>query len=323
MIPKWLTWFAVLIVVLVTAFWFMNRTPTTSEGGATKPEAGTGAAEHGDQAGQLSDSDAGQALANDKPKVIEAVSASGVALRITRRPRVEIPEAPYGEAYEELHQNAENADAETQYKLGQILYRCRDVPVQASELKAQIDRMYQTRRSGGWEVDDPVTEEKVMRQNYENCDGVPLEAREDYRSWLQRAAESGLLEAQLNLMYHLPKGEYCQFLADCSEDQKALMDQLRKEARIHVGRAREAGSVEALRTIGGWALNEEMGTPDEVEAYAMFSAYDQIQKAAGQPGEVDAMLASVKSRLRPVDLERAEEKARELLSNPNCCVLTR
>jgi hypothetical protein len=66
-----------------------------------------------------------------------------------------------------------------------------------------------------------------------------------------------------------------------------------------------------------------MGTPNEIEAYAYFSAYDQVQKAFGQEREVTQMLTGLKKRLRPVDLGQAQARAKELLANPNCCLLTK
>mgnify|MGYP001576690892 CR=1 FL=1 len=259
----------------------------------------------------------------ETPKVIEARSASGIPLRVTRTPRIDVPLPPYGPAYQRLREGAETAVPATQYQLGLLLYRCRDAASDGGDLARQIDQLYQTRRSRGWDVDDPAQEELQLREDYSACAGIPAAERQDYRLWMQRAAERGLMDAQLNLMFHLPRADYCQFIQDCTASQLALMATLRDEARAQVAKALAAGSVEALRTVGGWHLNEEMGTPDEVEAYAHFSAYDQIQQAVGRERELTAMLAGIKSRLRPVDLERAEARAKDLLSNPSCCVLTR
>lgn len=257
------------------------------------------------------------------PRVIEAVSSSGVSLRVTRSPRIEPPGPPYGLAFERLRAGAETAPPATQYQLALLLYRCRDAASDEGDLARQIDQLYQTRRSRGWDVEDPAQEELQLREDYSACAGITAAERQDYRLWMQRAAERGLMDAQLNLMFHLPKADYCQFIHDCTASQLALMATLREEARAQVAKALAAGSVEALRTVGGWALNEEMGAPDEVEAYAHFSAYDQIQQAVGRERELTAMLSGLRSRLRPVDRERAEARAKELLSNPSCCVLTR
>lgn len=265
----------------------------------------------------------GAAEAVEAPKVIKALSSSGVPLRVTRTPRIEMPDPPYGLAYQRLREGAETAAPATQYQLGQLLYRCRDAAVDEGDLARQVDQLYQTRRSRGWDVDDPAQEERQLREDYSACAGIPAAERQDYRLWMQRAAEHGLMDAQLNLMFHLPRADYCQFVEDCTPPQLKLMATLRDEARAHVTQALAAGSVEALRTVGGWYLNEEMGTPDEVEAYAHFSAYDQIQQAIGRERELIAMLSSLQSRLRPVDRERADARAKELLSNPSCCVLTR
>lgn len=280
----------------------------------------------GEPGGEALDDTAGAEATAGKPsepEVIEAVSASGVSIRIRELPRVAVPKPPYLEPFQALRPGAEEADPITQYALGQMLYRCREVPEQAEELQGQIDRMYQTREVDGWPVDDPELEAQTMRQAFADCEGIPAAERLDFRQWLQRAAEAGLLEAQVNLMFHLPVAEYCQFLSDCSAEQKILMESLREEARVQVGRALEAGSVDAMRTLAGWAINEEMGPVDPVEAWAMFSAYEQVLSAAGEGGEVQRMLDSLEGQLRPVDRERGEARIEAVLANPNCCLLIR
>lgn len=257
------------------------------------------------------------------PAEVEAVASSGVRLRLKRRPRIDPPAPPYGAQLADLQAAADQGNALAQYRLGLMLYQCREVPSDASGLSRAVEEIHQTRSRDGWDVADPAQEEQALRTAYAHCAGIPAPTRSDYRTRLRAAADAGLIEAQLNLMFHLPPGEYCQYIEDCTPEQAARMGELRDEAREQVGRALDAGSVEALRTVGGWHLNEEMGTPDPVEAWAHFSAYDQIQQAAGRERELTAMLDGIESRLRPVDLERARARARELLSNPHCCVLTR
>lgn len=257
------------------------------------------------------------------PAEVEAVASSGVRIRLKRRPRIDPPAPPYGAQLADLQAAADQGSAVAQYRLGLMLYQCREVPSDASALSRAVEEIHQTRSRDGWDVADPAQEEQALRTAYAHCAGIPAPTRSDYRTRLRAAADAGLIEAQLNLMFHLPPGEYCQYIEDCTPEQAARMGALRDEAREQVARALDAGSMEALRTVGGWHLNEEMGTPDPVEAWAHFSAYDQIQQAAGRERELTAMLAGIESRLRPVDLERARARARELLSNPHCCVLTR
>ncbi|MGQ0530919.1 MAG: hypothetical protein ACT4PG_14165 [Panacagrimonas sp.] len=257
------------------------------------------------------------------PITRQARVLSGQSVQLIRMPRLDVPSPPYAKAYAGLRENAEQAPPAQQYQLGQLLYRCRDAAEDETALAQQLDRLHQTRRHQGWDVDDPAAEERNLRQVYADCAGIPASARQEYRDWMRRAADGGLVEAQLNLMFHLPKAEYCQFIQDCTPAQARFMTQLREEARVQVGKALENGSVEALRTVGGWLLNEEMGTPNPVEAYAHFHAYDQIQQAAGRERELTLMLNGLRRQLRPVDLSQAESRSRELLANPNCCVLTR
>lgn len=257
------------------------------------------------------------------PPPVELVSPSGVRIRVQRLPRIDTPEPPYGPKLAALNTAARAGDVIARYRLGLMLYQCRDVPADEAGLRRTIEEIHQTRSRGGWDVADPAQEDQALRTAYGHCAGVPAESRLRYREQMRAAADAGLIEAQLNLMFHLPPGEYCQYLQDCSPEQVQRMNALRDEARLEVGKALQGGSVEALRTVGGWFLNEEMDTPDPVEAYAHFSAYDQVQQAAGRERELTAMLDGLRGRLRPVDLERAEARARELLSNPRCCVLTR
>lgn len=256
-------------------------------------------------------------------RVVDARTTSGVTVSLIRRPRIDPPAAPYGPQYEALLQAAAGGQPDAQYRLGLMLYACRDVPPDDAALAHKLSHLYQTRRIDGWDVDDPAQEERSLRQSFADCRDVPAQARLDYRKWLVQAANQGLVEAQVNLMFHLPKADYCQYIEDCTPEQARMMEGLREEARQYVSRARDAGSVEALRTMGGWALNEEMGTIDEIEAYAYFSAYDQVQQAQHLERELGAMLERLRTKLRPVDLDEAERRAAELLSNPDCCVITR
>lgn len=258
-----------------------------------------------------------------EPAVREVQTRSGVAVRLQRASRIDVPVPPYGALYAQLSAGIESAPPAEQYRFGLLLYQCRDVPAQAGELAAKIEQVHQTRRLDGWDIGDPVMEEATLRRDFDNCAGIPAEERRAHRDWMKRAAEQGQMEAQLNLMYYLPKAEYCQFIEDCTPQQAAFMTSLREESRTTIQQALEAGSVEALRTVGSWALNDEMGPPDPIQAYAYLSAYDQVQQAAGRERELARMLEQIAERLRPVDLELAEARARELLANPNCCVMTR
>jgi hypothetical protein len=304
---------AIVAAVLGWAWYLAGRDAGTAAPFGFGTPAGPDAPTPGDE----------PAAAPVEPRVIEHVAASGVRVRIERRPRIDAPSPPYAERLRELQPAADGGDPVAQYQLGLALYQCRDAPADEAALARAVEEIHQTRSRGGWEVNDPEQEEGSLRTTYAQCAGVPVEARSRYRDLLRAAADQGLMEAQLNLMFHLPQAQYCQFIEDCTPDQVRFMAGLREEARASVYKALEAGSVEALRTVGGWALNEEMGTPDDVEAYAHFSAYDQIQQATGRERELGVMLAGLRKRLRPVDLERAEARARELLSNPRCCVLTR
>jgi hypothetical protein len=250
------------------------------------------------------------------------LSASGVTIRLLKRPALTVPAPPYGPAYSRLEPLARAGDTAAQYQLGLLLYECRDVPTEATDLEKTIERTYETRSRGGWDVDDPAGEEQTLRRRYEECAGVPAEQRGQYREWMRQAANAGLIEAQLDLPRHLPPGEYCQYLSECNPEQRAKQEALDKEAVDYIGRARDAGSAAALWSFGAWYGEGDVLPQNNIEAYANFNALDQIFVADGQPRRFDAMLADLRSRMRPADLEQADARTREILSNPNCCALT-
>lgn len=261
------------------------------------------------------------AAALPAPAERKVMSASGVVIRLIRRPRLAVPDAPYGPAYDKLEPAARAGDTAAQYRLGLLLYECRDVPGDTATLEQTIERVYETRRRGGWDVDDPANEEHALRRRYEECEGVPPAARGQYRDWLKQSADAGLIEAQLDLPLHLPAGEYCQFLSECTPEQRDKQEALDREAVDYLGRARDGGSAMALWTFGSWYAEGEVLPQNDIEAYASFNALDQIFAASGSDRRLTAMLDDLRGRMRPADLVQADARTRELLSNPNCCVL--
>lgn len=256
------------------------------------------------------------------PKPETVVSESGVPIHVLKRARLGLPGGPLGAAYARLLPAAQAGEPTAQYQLGLVLYECRDVAGDEKALGRDIEAMYQTRRRGGWDVDSPKDEEATLRRRFAECAGVPGPERGKYREWLRKSADAGLLDAQLDLPLKLPQAEYCQYLSQCTPQQRAQQEALSKEAVDYLGRAREAGSASALWTFGAWYAEGEVLPKNDIEAYASFRALDQIQAAAGQPRRFERMLADLKSRLRPIDQAQAEDRAKALLSNPNCCVVT-
>lgn len=292
--------------------------------GLRQPTSETGALINAGSAVPAPDGTTSPAAATAPAKPLEryAVSASGVPIRLIRRPAIGVLSPPYGAAYAQLLPAAQGGDTLAQLRLGLLLYECRDVPADAAALERDIDNTYQTRRRGGWDVADPQLEEKTLRRRFADCSEVPAAQRGAYRDWIKQAADGGLLEAQLELPLHLPQGEYCQYLAECSPAQRARQEALQQEAIDYITRARDGGSAIALWTLGGWYAQGEVLDANDIEAYASFRALDQINQAAGQPQRFASMLKSLRTRLRPADLITAEARADALLSNPNCCVLT-
>ena len=257
-----------------------------------------------------------------KPAVQTVTVASGQSIRLIRRPRLKLPTPPYGPAFRELEPLARGGDKVAQYELGMLLYECRDVPTDTGGLEQAIESTYETRRRGGWDVDDPASEEQSLRRRYDECDGVPPAARGQYRDWLKQSADAGLMEAQLDLPRKLPPGNYCQFLSECPADQRARQEALDQEAVDYLGRARDAGSVMALWTFGAWYSDGDVLPQDYVEAYADYSALQQVLQAAGEEQRFDSILADLRGHMRSADLEQAQLRTQQILSGPNCCVLT-
>lgn len=150
-----------------------------------------------------------------------AVVESGVAVRLIRRPRLDVPEGRPGDLYGALRAEAEAGNALAQYRLGSLLYDCREVPADADRLAAEIEAIHQTRRRGRWDVESPTAEIATLRHQFAQCDGIPAEARSGFRDWLKASADAGVLEAQLNLPMRLPVADYCEHLAECTPDMRA------------------------------------------------------------------------------------------------------
>ena len=297
------------VAVLLAAWYWFGRPPAPTVGPATLHTSTTPAI-------------APPAAAPAAPADKQVLSASGVTIHLLRRPSLNVPAPPYGPAYARLEPMARSGDKAAQYQLGLLLYECRDVPNDTAALEKTIETTYETRSRGGWDVDDPAGEEHTLRRRYEECAGVPAEQRGKYRDWLRQAADAGLIEAQLDLPRHLPPGNYCQYLSECSPDQRAKQEALDKESVDYIGRARAAGSAAALWTFGAWYNEGDVLPQNNIEAYASFNALDQIFLADGQQRRFDSMLSDLRSRMRPADLVQADARTREILSNPNCCELT-
>lgn len=301
----------VLAVVLALLVWRYEA--------GREPE---GPASEGTEAPAAAAPEPTSATGNAAPTVREVRVASGIPVKLIRRPRISLPDPPYGPAYDKLIGPAQNGDTTAQYKLGLLLYECRDVPEDAAALAHDIETVYQTRRRDGFDVDNPKDEEQTLRRRFDECAGVPQAQRGRYRDWLRQSADAGLIEAQLDLPLHLPPGEYCQYMSECTPEQRARQEALQSEAADYLGRARDNGSIAALWTFGAWYAEGDVLPQNYIEAYADFYVLDQVYAAAGESRRFKAMLDDLRGRLRPVDQQQAEARAKEILSNPKCCVMT-
>jgi len=255
-------------------------------------------------------------------QTVQKAVVGGIPLRLVKRAPIRVPNGPWVALYARLEQEARSGNSLSQYQLGLVLYECRDIPSDRAALEAEVESIHQTRRHHGWTVKAPAIEVANLRQRYADCDGIPATARGGFRDELKAAADAGVVEALVNFPLKLPVAEYCQFLAECTPEQRAFQESLQKEAIDYTERARDAGSVAALWTIGGWYLQGEVLPQNDIEAYAHFRALDQINAAAGVTQRFDRILKGLRKRLRPIDLDQAEGEARALLTNPRCCVFT-
>jgi TPR repeat protein len=311
-VPRWVPIAVAAVLLAAVLAWWLWRRP------AAPPAAGADTSAQAPAA--AASAPAPTAATGDT--VQKAVSASGVPIKLVRRVRLGVPDPPYGPAYEKLLPLAKGGDSAAQYQLGLLLYECRDVPEDDAGLAKQIEETYETRRRNGWDVDDPAGEEKSLRRRHDECAGVPQAERGNYRDYLRQAADSGLMQAELDLPLHLPDAQYCQYLSECTPEQRSMQEALQKEAVDYLGKARDAGSASALWTFGSWYAEGDVLPQNNIEAYADFSALDQIFGAAGDERRFGGMLSDLGNRLRPADLAQAQARAKEILSNPNCCVLT-
>jgi TPR repeat protein len=300
-----------LVLVLIAAWWITRS--------ASPPESPLIV---NDEPSELPATTEPAAPPKPQPIVIHAVTQNGVAVRIVKPVPLKRPQAPYAADYAALLPLAHGGDVPSEYLLGLLLYECREAPVDDAALEREAEKIHQTRRRGSWDIDDPEIETRQVRELYADCAGVPVEARGHYREWIKSAADAGLLEAQLDVMYHLPQGEFCQYLYQCTPAQRKDQAALQAESLHYMTLARNAGSVSALWTFGAWYQSDEVLPVSDVEAYAHYYALDQIQAAAGIDRRFGPMIQSLKAKLRPADLGQAEARATELLSNPRCCVLT-
>ncbi|GAC1622325.1 MAG: hypothetical protein NVS9B10_06190 [Nevskia sp.] len=306
-----------LIVAITVALWLTFGTE-----GARQRDPALDAAVPAGAAAPVAVPPPPAAPATPRQTVENKVLASGRTIRVIRRARIALPTGRMVDDYTRLAPEAQSGNALSQYRLGLLLYECRDVPADAGTLDREVEAIHQTRRHGGWDVSAPKSEESILRSRYEECEGIPVEARLKFRDWLKSAADAGVIEAEINLPLKLPPAEYCQFLSECSPEQRASQEALQKEALDYLGRARDAGSVSALWTFGAWYAEGEVLPKNDIEAYAHFRALDQINAVTGESQRFEKLLADMKKRLRPIDLDQAETRANELLSNPNCCVIT-
>lgn len=312
---KWGLLIAAMAIVAVLGFRARERqAPAAPETPAAAPAV--------DPTGEPPAPPAPAAPAQSRQTVEHAVVESGVAIRLVRRPQLLPPSGRPADVHAVLLAEAQSGNALSQYRLGSLLFECREVPATAEALEAEIEAVHQTRRRGRWDVDSPAAEIATMRHQFAQCDGIPAEARVGFRDWLRQAADAGVIEAQLNLPMRLPPDDYCQFLAECAPDVRARQEALQAEAIDYTGRARDSGSVAALWTFAGWYASGEVLPQNDIEAYAHFRALDQIHGAAKLTPRFGPLLAGMKKRLRPVDIDAGEARARELLSNPRCCVIT-
>ncbi len=240
---------------------------------------------------------------------------------------------PLGPSFARLMPSAGKGDAEAQFKIAAIVNQCGNIPSTQASLNSVISTALKTRRYlGGTRVQDPKAFEQQMRQEYLDCQGVDAAQRGRSREWARRAATAGLMDAQESLMFMSRPGNVFYSWNRDSRENNALDAEHYKAMMNALVAAREAGSVEALVTLGGRYAQGHRDNPpwereyfDPVKSYAHYAAYDQIQQAIGgkrREAIKGTVVGDIYASLKPDQRASAEALAKTFLQNPLCCVVT-
>lgn len=258
---------------------------------------------------------------------------SGVTVCIHAKPDLMLSMIPpLGPRYAEVLPLAQKGNPEAQFKLAVILNQCTNTPATAAALKTTVATALKTRRYlGGTRVEEPKSFERQLRQEHVDCEGVDPAQRGRSRAWAKSAAAAGLMDAQESLMLMTRPGNVF-YLSKRDTKENNIVDAAHhKDTMNALVAARDAGSVDAMLTLGGRYAQDDRDDPpwereyfDPMKSYAHFAAFDQVQQAIGgkrrEPLKgtwVGDIYASLTAQQRVT----AEALAKTFVANPRCCVV--
>lgn len=270
---------------------------------------------------KVSKSTASTPLSNDASISVEKnpVARQG-ELRIRTLERPAIPSQPIREFFDETLAKAKNGDGEAAYVLAHALYRCNSVPTDANGQVAQIELLRKNSVAKGVAASHVEQFEKNLRATYTYCAGIDAQTAGRWHEFLELAADLGQLNAQIEYSHVKPPWE--QTVSDWSNlspAQEAQLNATRTKAMTYLSLAAQQGSVTAFNALGN-AYQSGLWVPqDFVAAYANLRATSIAYQQAQLPDSSGAAIEQLRRTLRPNELEIAEQRALELISNPNCC----
>lgn len=214
--------------------------------------------------------------------------------------RTPMPSGSATDVVQTLRPKAEGGDAQAAIGLYLKLGACAQAlaePISNEELEAyrQVDAAEQF--LGG--------RQRLM----ESCDGAQPFVRERGR-WLEQAADSGDLEAQL--LYSVDAeailGQASAMLAD-----PARVDAYKRKASTFLHQQAATGNIDAMLSLAMDYQNGIMQKKDLVTAYAYYRAVALAAPHIAPP----QLLGSLSSSLSPSEIKQAERKGHSIYSS--CC----
>jgi TPR repeat protein len=160
-----------------------------------------------------------------------------------------------------------------------------------------------------------------LEQAYRYCEGVAPELVARWFEFLDRAANLGNVNAQLEFGEVEPPKYAGIDLGHVTAGQEQLADEWRTAALRHLSSARDQGAVEAFEGLGLIYSMGRMMPPDHGLAYAHLRVAQLINSAAGTPNGSELLLKQERERLRPDDLDAAEALAMRMWNNSTCCLV--
>ena len=315
---------ALVIIALGAVVYLMVESRPTEQQQTTEPTTSAGIEGAGDvQAPDFAEGGAEASDASSTQFLEEQNRDLGDGqFRVFEIEQVSLPDSPLVDSYEQLSTAARNGDSVAAYTLSSALRICDRVVSSETELKQQIEELQQTHivkdTKTGFAVYVDNVDERVKRMNeeFEYCNGISSEQKDEFGPLLLQAADEGLISAQLDVVRLEPP-----ISIDPADDQ--AFEEFRLTALEYLEAARDAGSVEALYQLGVQYLDGTLVDNDPVEAYAYLYAATQAYESdtSRDLSSLGRLVAMVGDGLSVHQLEIAKIEASKLLENPNCCVL--